>query len=307
VAVLPAFPSPARASEVIISSFLALLPDQSPSAWVLVLIAALVVGLSKAALPGAGTIAAGLFALALPAKESTAALLLLLILGDATALWMYRREPDKKTLVRLIPSVLVGLVLGAFFLALADGDAVRRGIGVILLALVGVTVCRRWRASRAPLVTAQAADGGASSTADGGVDDDADGGDAGATADAAAGGHRAGRLPRLVYGALGGFTTMVANAGGPVMSMYFLAMKMPVLTFLGTSAWFFATVNILKVPFSASLGLFHTEYLLMDLLLAPLVILAAWCGRLIAQRIPQKVFEVVVLVLTAVSAAALVI
>jgi uncharacterized membrane protein YfcA len=66
-------------------------------------------------------------------------------------------------------------------------------------------------------------------------------------------------------------------------------------------------VNILKVHFSASLGLFHTEYLLMDLLLAPLVILAAWCGRLIAQRIPQKVFEVVVLVLTAVSAAALVI
>lgn len=185
---------------------------------------------------------------------------------------MYRREPDWRTLVRLIPSVLVGLIVGAAFLALADAGAVRGGIGVILLVLVGITVWRR-RAAR---------------TTDGD-------------------GPAVGRLARIGYGSLGGFTTMVANAGGPPMSMYFYAMRMPVLTFLGTSAWFFAVINILKLPFSASLGLFRTEYLLMDLLLAPLVIGGALIGRRIAQRVPQKVFEKAILVLTVVSALALIV
>ena len=82
----------------------ALVPSLSPASWALVIAAALIVGFAKTALPGAGTIAVGLFALAMPAKESTAALLLLLIVGDMMALWVYRREPDWRTLVRLLPS-----------------------------------------------------------------------------------------------------------------------------------------------------------------------------------------------------------
>lgn len=255
-----------------------LLPQMPTSAWLLVIAGALVVGFSKSALPGAGTIAVGLFALALPAKESTAALLLLLILGDVTALWMYRREPDWRTLVRLIPSVLVGLVLGAVFLALADASAVRDGIGVILLLLVAITLWRRRAATRRAQAQGEHAEQPA-----------------------------VGRLARIGYGSLGGFTTMVANAGGPPMSMYFYAMRMPVLTFLGTSAWFFAIVNILKLPFSASLGLFTVEYAVMDLLLAPLVIGGALVGRRIARRVPQQVFEKAILVLTVLSAIGLIV
>jgi uncharacterized membrane protein YfcA len=239
-----------------------------------------VVGFSKSALPGAGTIAVGLFALALPPKESTAALLILLILGDATALWMYRREPDWRTLIRLIPSVLVGLVVGALFLKYADASAVRGGIGVILLLLVALTL---WRRRSATLRARRRGDEEAQEEPS------------------------VGRLGRIGYGSLGGFTTMVANAGGPPMSMYFYAMRMPVLTFLGTSAWFFAIVNLLKLPFSASLGLFSLQYALMDVLLAPLVILSALIGRRIAQRVPQSVFEKAILVLTVVSAAALIV
>ncbi|CAM5743565.1 hypothetical protein SALBM311S_11557 [Streptomyces alboniger] len=52
------------------------------------------------------------------------------------------------------------------------------------------------------------------------------------------------------YGVLGGFTTMVANAGGPVMSMYLLSAGFRKLGFLGTSAFFFLIVNVSKVPFS---------------------------------------------------------
>lgn len=273
-------PLPTQNGRCPISGFLALLPQLTPGLWAVLVVGALVVGFSKSALPGSSTVAVGLFALALPPKESTAALLLLLIVGDVTALWMYRREPDIATLVRLIPSVLVGLVVGAAFLALADASAVRGGIGVILLLLVGITLWRRRAAGRA-------------------------GGPPEATAEDAA--PPVGGLGRFGYGSLGGFTTMVANAGGPPMSLYFYAMRMPVLTFLGTSAWFFAIVNIIKLPFSIGLGLFTVPYLAMDLVLAPLVVAGALVGRKVARRVPQAVFEKAVLALTVVSALGLII
>ena len=94
---------------------------------------------------------------------------------------------------------------------------------------------------------------------------------------------------------------MVANAAGPVMSMYFYAMRMPVLTFLGTSAWFFAAINLFKLPFSAGLGLISRGTLVMDAMLIPVVLLGAFAGSKVARRIPQKVFENLILLLTVVA------
>ncbi|MGP5626654.1 sulfite exporter TauE/SafE family protein [Brachybacterium alimentarium] len=279
------------------SDLAALIPTLGTATWVLVMIGALVVGLSKTAMPGGGTIAVGVFALALPAKESTAALLLLLMVGDATALWVYRREPDVRTLVRLIPSVLLGIVLGTVFFATVGGDTVRTTIGVILLVLIAVTVWRRRsarvkKAGPVPSATPAGDPSGASPATATPVPAPAPSGPGVA-------------ISRAGYGVLGGFTTMVANAGGPVMSMYFYAMRMPVLTFLGTSAWFFAIVNVIKLPFSAGLGLITRDTLVMDLTLVPLVLIGAYCGAKIARRIPQGVFEKLILVLTVVSALAL--
>ena len=247
------------------------LPQLGATAWVLMAAGALIVGLSKTALPGAATISVGLFALALPAKESTAALLLLLLVGDAMALWVYRRDPDVATLLRLLPSVLVGIGAGALFFLLVDGAVVQKVIGAVLLALVLLTLLQRRQAR---------------------------GHEDGPGDDPAPPSRRAG----AGFGALGGFTTMVANAGGPVMSLYFLAMRMPVVTFLGTAAWFFAVVNVLKLPFSLGLGLITADTLTMDLVLVPLVLIGGACGAALAQRIPQRLFDGIVLALTALSA-----
>ena len=251
------------------------LPALSAASWLLVVIGAIIVGFSKTAMPGAGTVAAGAFALAMPAKESTAALLLLLILGDMTALWVYRREPDWRTLVRLLPSAMIGVIIGVFFFAAVDDTTVRVTIGVILLALVALTLGRRLQAAR------RAKEGKTSTTPE-------------------PGSHRgpAATAQGIAYGLMGGFTTMVANAAGPVMSLYLLMMRMPVMTFLGTSAWFFAVINLFKLPFSAGLGLFSAETLLMDLLLAPVVLLSAYAGTKVARRISQSVFDKLVLGLT---------
>lgn len=119
------------------------LPELTAPTWALLGTGALIVGLSKTALPGAATVSVGLFALALPAKESTAALLLLLLVGDAMALWIYRGDPDVVTLLRLIPSVLAGIVLGAAFFVLVEGATVQRVIGIVLLGLVVVALWQR--------------------------------------------------------------------------------------------------------------------------------------------------------------------
>lgn len=243
-----------------------------PWAWVALAVAAVTIGISKTALPGGSILAIALFAAVLPARTSTAATLLLLMVGDLFALFAYRRHAHWPTLLRLAPAVIAGLLVGFAFLALAGDGVVRRAIGVILLLMIAVTLWRRWRQSKAD-----------------------------AKADTAAP-PSGGILLAGAYGTLGGFTTMVANAGGPVMSMYFLATRTPVQVFLGTSAWFFAIINVIKVPFLAGLGLFHPPVLLMDAVLAPLVVIGALLGLRVARRMNQRVFDRIVIVLTVLGA-----
>ena len=235
----------------------------SPTDWLAVLAAAVLTGLAKTAVPGLASIAVALCALVLPAKESTGVMLVLLLVGDVLAVWAYRRDADRALLARLVPSVVLGVLAGAAFLRWSTQDQTRRGIGVVLLALVALTVFQR-RRGRAPAPV------------------------------------------RSAYGALAGFTTMVANAGGPVTSMYFLACRFSVAAFLGTTAWFFFAVNLVKLPFTVSMGLIRPEHLALDLALAPVVVLAALAGRRLAARLPLRVFEPLVITTTVIAAVPLV-
>jgi len=51
-----------------------------------------------------------------------------------------------------------------------------------------------------------------------------------------------------LFGLLGGFTTMIGNAAGPVMAIYLLSLKMPKYSFVGTNAWFFLVINCRYLP-----------------------------------------------------------
>ena len=230
--------------------------------WTVLAVAAFLIGVSKTAVPGLGTVSVALAAAVLPARASTAAILLLFIVGDVFALLLYRRHADWATLIRLLPAVLVGLALGAVFLAVADDGWVRRGIGVILIVLMLITLWHRSR--RSPV--------------------------------AASPGRQ--RLQRIGYGSLSGFTTMVANAGGAAMSLYLLTARFPVRAFLGTAAWFFAILNLTKVPISVGLGLLTTQTLWLDLMLAPAVALGAFVGWRVVRRLSQRVFERLVIAFT---------
>ncbi len=236
--------------------------------------AALIIGIAKTSFGGLGSIAVALMALSLPTKESTAATLLLLITGDIIGVLRYRRSADWKLLRALLPSVVPGLLVGALFIQMVDDLVLRRSIGAILLVsvvlqLVMSTLARR----REPMPE---------------LDD--------------APPHRG-----LTVGAgvAAGFTTMAANAAGPVMAVYLQLAKVEKMRFLGTSAWFYFIVNVAKTPLSASLGLFTPEVMVTVAWGIPVVLLGTVIGVALVHRVKQRAFDVITLLTSIIAAGAL--
>ncbi len=106
----------------------------------------------------------------------------------------------------------------------------------------------------------------------------------------------------MAYGGLAGFTTMVANAGGPPMNLYLLAARYPKLRFLGTTAWFFFAVNLTKVPFSIANSILRADTALLGLVFAPVVLIGTGIGRVVITRIDQALFDRLVTAFVAVAA-----
>lgn len=247
---------------------LAVLPDDIGVLALLVL-AAIVIGFSKTALGGLGVVSVAIFASVLPARQSTAAILAVLLVGDAIACWHYRRDADWALVRRLLPAVVPGLVLGTLFLRVVSDEVLRRSIGAVLLVLLALQLWVKLR--RTPLDGAP----------------------------------HASRSRAWAAGSGMGFATMTANAAGPVMTLYLSAAGIDKRRFVGTSAWFFFIVNLCKVPFSVGLGLLHADDAARAGLLAPAVLVGALVGYAVVTRISQRTFDVAVLLASAVAAAAL--
>jgi uncharacterized protein len=232
--------------------------------WLVLAFAAVLIGYSKTAVTGVASIAVVLFAAVLPARESTGTLLPLLIAGDLTAITVYRRHANWGLIVRLFPWIFAGLVVGAFFIANIDNRVMRTAIGVMLLVLLAAQV---WSSRRRTDLSTKP--------------------------------HRA---LSTAAGTATGFATMVANASGPVMTLYLLASGFAVVELVGAAAWLFFVINLVKVPFSIGLGLLHPGSVLLDLALLPAMALGAWVGAVTIRRISREQFERYVLVLVAISA-----
>lgn len=250
----------------------------TPAAWALLALGAVLVGFSKTGINGTSSLSILLFATVLPAKESTGALLPVLILADLFAIRFYSRHVEWRVLGRLAPWVVAGTAIGAVALWFADDSIMRVLIGAILLAMLALQVWNKLRPrfAKAPTDEPKPPTGLARKSAAAGA------------------------------GIAAGATTMMANAAGPVMVLYLMLSGFSKLQFLGTMAWFFFAVNLFKVPISVGLGLIGWYTLLMALLLIPAVAVGALAGRALVHRVDQKQFEIATLALSAVGAALLI-
>jgi uncharacterized membrane protein YfcA len=233
-----------------------------PWQWALAVLAALVVGISKAGIGGLGMLAVVIFAQLMPAKEATGIVLPLLCCGDIVAVIAYRQHAKWQHIRRLFPWTAAGVVLGYFALDLVNERQARLLIAGIILTLVALHLVRRRMSGHETE-------------------------------------HGSWFAPTI--GVLAGFTTLVANAAGPLMAVYMLAMRLPKMDFVGTGAVFFLLLNFFKVPFMVHLGLINSASFSLNLLLAPIVVAGAWFGRKLVMRIDQRAFENIALALSVIA------
>lgn len=227
--------------------------------WAVAILAALIVGISKSGIGGLGMLSVVLFTLLMPAKQATGAVLPLLCFGDLVAAGVYWRHAKWAHLWRLFPWTAAGVLVGYFALDRVDERQARMLIGGIILSLAVMHVIRRY-------VSGHETE------------------------------HGAWFAPAI--GVLAGFTTLVANAAGPLMAVYMLAMRLPKLDFVGTAAVFFLLLNLFKVPFMVHLGLINASSFTLNLLLAPIVVAGAWFGRKLVLKVDQRTFENIALALS---------
>jgi hypothetical protein len=224
------------------------------------------VGVSKAGITGLSILSVALFTHVFPSSKQASGLVLpLLICGDCVAVIAYRAHAQWRYVVRLMPWTAIGVVLGYVALGRISDAATRIMIGIIIVSLCGLSYWRRYRRAQAP--------------------------------GAAAPSHW---VLGAALGIAAGFITLVANAAGPLMAIYFVAMRMPKMAFMGTTAVFFMVLNLFKVPFMVALGLITVRSFEFNLMLVPAVLLGAFAGRWILLHIDQSLFEKLVLALSAI-------
>ena len=220
-----------------------------PLFYALAVPAVVALGLSKGGFSGVGQMATPMLALVMPPLEAAAILLPIMIVQDGIALWVYRKDWNGRILAVLIPGAIVGIGLAW----LARSLYFRRR---------GARVHRRHHDRlRAPHLD-RAGTGRAQ----------------GRQCDAGAG---------VFLGALSGFTSTLCQAGGPPYQMYVLSQNLPKMTFVGTSAIFFATMNSFKVVPYFALGQFSTKGFATSLVLLPLAIVTNQLGFWVVRVTPH--------------------
>ncbi|QDP39880.1 sulfite exporter TauE/SafE family protein [Radiobacillus deserti] len=234
--------------------------------WGVVLTCAMFIGFTKTGISSLGILVVTALMLIFPAKESVGILLPLLIIGDIFAVVYYRRSVVWKYLFSLVPWVLIGIIAGYFVLDEVSSEQLKPMIGILVLALIVLQISRE---------------------------------KFGESFNQA--------LPKAMWftiamGGLAGFATMIGNAAGGVMAIYLLVKELPKKEFVGTGAWFFLFVNVIKVPFYVQLDLITFDSLAFNVWLVPSIVIGAVIGIKLLPKIPQKTFHVLILTFTALGA-----
>ncbi len=216
--------------------------------------AVLIAGISKGGFGGGvGLVAVPLMALVISPVQAAGIMLPILCLMDLFGVWAYRRRWDGRNLRILLPAALLGIGIGTATFRYLDGDVIRLMLGLLALAFVARHLMRR-------------------------------------TAESAASGRPPDPLRGGFWGVVAGFTTFVAHAGGPPISIYLLPQRLDRTVFVATATVFYITVNYVKLVPYGWLGQLNATNLATAAALAPLVPLGMGLGLLLHRRVSEGLF-----------------
>lgn len=239
------------------------LPPYPPEFWIAAITALILVGIAKAGFgSGPGLLATPLIALTIPVAEAAALLLPLLIIVDIFSVRHYRSEYDTQSLKIILPAAMVGILVGAFaFRYFSDRERILQ-IGIGVLALVFVL----FQAFRTLIF-------------------------------GAIGGRRPPGWLGMILGAIGGFTSTLAHAGGPPVTIYLLPQHLARNIFVGTTVIIFFVINLVKlIPYSI-LGLLRVGNLLTILILSPFALIGVSIGIYLNRRFRDDWFNRIIYVI----------
>ncbi len=224
--------------------------------------------MAKTGISGAGMAVVPIMATIFGGKLSTGIVLPLLSMADIFAVSYYHRHANWKYIVKLMPWTVTGILAGIYVGETISDRIFTDMMGIIVIGSVGILVWRDIKKyTRIP----------------GGI-----------------------YFPALM-GLAGGFTTMVGNAAGAIMALYFLSMRLPKNEYIGTGAWFFMIINLFKIPFHIAIWeTINFDTFKLNLLLFPAIAVGAILGVIIVKFIPEKAYRVFLLATTAITALVLV-
>ncbi|MBX2962155.1 MAG: sulfite exporter TauE/SafE family protein [Cyclobacteriaceae bacterium] len=232
---------------------------------ILVMLVAILIGMAKTGVHGAGMLAVPLLAIVFGGQLSSGIILPMLLLADVFGVWYYHRHASWNHLKILFPWAAAGVVLGVVV-----GNYINDQIFKIIMAFTIVIslILMVWLEHFGS----------------------------------------SGSIPNkksfaATIGITGGFTSMVGNLAGSVMSVYLLSMRLPKNAFIGTTAWFFLVVNAFKLPFHVfawhTIGLNTAVFGLITL---PLIVLGAWLGIATVRQLSDSAYRWFIIVMTLVAA-----
>jgi uncharacterized protein len=230
--------------------------------WAILIVAALFTGMAKTGIYGLGTIVAPVLAVVFGGKVSSGLLLPMLSMADILAVIYYNRHASWPHLWKLLPFAALGVIIAIWVGEIINDNTFKIIMGIFILGGLPVMMWREQMNNVTPM----------------------------------SGNWWSGSF----FGIAGGFSTMIGNAAGPIMSLYLLAMKLPKNVLIGTGAWFFLIINLFKIPFHVFVWKTITLHSIsLNLLLWPVILLGGFLGIKLVRLIPEKPFRWLIIIMTA--------
>lgn len=225
--------------------------------------------MAKTGLGGIGLLVVPVMASIFGAKSSTGILLIILIIADFFGVTYYHQHADLKKLIKLIPSTMLGILLAVF-----AGNFINENQFKIFLAVIVFSGI---------ILMFFSSEGEKNNLKEKNI------------------------YLTSFFGILGGLSTMIGNAAGPVMTIYFLAMGFQKNKFIGTAAWFFLIVNLFKVPFHIIFwNTINFQIIFLGISSLPLIVIGAYLGIFFVKKIPEKPYRFFLIISVVLSALKLV-
>jgi len=227
--------------------------------------AALLVGMAKTGVQGAGMLAVPMVASLFGGMASSGILLPVLCIADLFGILYYHRHASWERLKNLFPTTAIGTIIGVILGSQIDDKTFK--IIMAIAIVVSIAIMLWLEKSNRKSVSSSASFS-------------------------------------AFVGLIAGFASMVGNLAGPLMAVYFLSTRLSKHTFIGTAAWFFLVINFFKVPFHIFVwNTISLDTFLMDLTALPVILLGAFLGIWIVKKFSEENYRWFVIGTTLIAAA----